>query len=106
MIGLQNFKKRIIAQKLEEELSIKNGVVAVDESSCDGCGECIDTCPQSAIRIKTLSENEIRKLSFKGWLKVKIKGRHKAYINSDLCTACGMCMKQCHEFAIHKESSR
>ena len=99
---MKKLKQRIIAQKLEKELSIKNGVVVIDESSCDGCGDCINVCPHSAISMKTLSEKEIKKLSFKGRLKVLIKGNSKANINQDLCTACGLCMKECHEFAIHK----
>lgn len=99
---MKKFKQRIIANKLEQELSIKNGVVVIDEVSCDGCGDCIDSCPHSAIHMKTLSEKEIQKIPFKGWLKVKIKGPKKAYIDQDLCTECGLCMKQCHEFAIHK----
>ena len=94
----QNFFKK----KLDRELRLKDGVVIIDESSCDGCGDCIETCPHSAIHIKTLSEEEIKKLPFKSRLKVKIKGANKATINPEICTACGKCMKQCHEFAIHK----
>ncbi len=101
---MKNFKQRIIAKKLEQELSIKNGVVVVDEISCDGCGNCVETCPHSAIQIKSLSDKEVRNLPFKGRLKVKAKGARKAHINSDLCTACGLCMKQCHELAIHKSA--
>ena len=99
---MAGFKQRLITKKLEQELSIKNGIVTIDETSCDGCGVCVDTCPQSAIQIKTLSEKEVKKLSFKGRLEVEIKGSNKAYISSDMCTACGLCMNQCHEFAIHK----
>lgn len=99
---MANFKQRMIAKKLEQELSIKNGVVTVDESSCDACGACVDTCPHSAIEIVTLSNEQVKNLSFKGRIKVMIKGNEKAFINQDLCTACGLCMKQCHEFAIHK----
>ncbi len=101
---MKNFKQSIIAKKLEQELTIKNGVVIVDEISCDGCGNCVETCPHSAIHIKSLSDKEVKKLPFKGRLKVKAKGNKKAYINPDLCTACGLCMKQCHEFAIHKSA--
>lgn len=100
---MKRVKQRIIAKKLKQELSIRGGIVSVDTSSCDGCGDCIDACPQSAIKIIVLPDEEIKKLSFKGRLKVKIKGGNKAVINPDLCTACGLCMKQCHEFAIHKE---
>lgn len=101
---MKGFKQRIRAKKLKEELSIIEGVVSVDTTSCDGCGNCINACPHSAIQIKTLSENEVKMMSLKGRLKVKIKGNSIAYVNTDLCTACGLCMKQCHEFAIHKLS--
>lgn len=99
---MKGIRQKIISNKLKEELKIKNGVVEVNEVSCDGCGDCIKTCPQQAIEMITLSNKQVRKMPFKGRLKVKIKGRNKAYINSGLCSSCGLCMKQCHEFAIHK----
>lgn len=99
---MAGFKQHIIKKRLEQELSLKDAVVIVDESECDGCGSCIYTCPHTAIHIKSLTEDEIKNLPLKGRLKVKIKGSNKAHINPDLCTVCGLCMKQCHEFAIHK----
>lgn len=105
MISMANLKQRIIAKKLKQELSLKGGIVIVDEISCDGCRDCVDTCPHAAINMKTLSAEEVKQLPFKGRLKVKIKGPDKAFINQDLCTACGLCMKKCHEFAIHKEKN-
>jgi len=96
------FKQRIIARKLKEELSVIDGLVIVDENSCDGCGDCINTCPHDAISMNELSDKEVKNLSLKGRLKVRIKGKNKAVIDHDVCTACGLCMKKCHEFAIHK----
>lgn len=87
---MRTFKQQMIAKKLEQELSIKDGVVVIDEISCDGCGSCVDTCPYFAIKIKTLSEDEVKMLPFKGRLKVKVKGNKKAYINPEVCTACGL----------------
>ena len=97
-----SFKQKIIAKKLEQELKIKNGTVAVNQASCDGCKVCVEVCQHKAISMITLNDEQINRLPFKGRLKVKIKGAEKAYINQQLCTACGLCMKQCHEFAIHK----
>ena len=88
---MNNFKQRMISKKLEQELSINIGIVTVDEISCDGCGDCVDACPFSAIDMITLTNEEVKKLPFKGRLKVMIKGSDKAVINQDLCTACGLC---------------
>lgn len=99
---MRNFKQQIIEKKIKQELSLKDGIVVVDKSSCDGCGRCIEICPQSAIKLLVLSAEDIKKLSWKGWLKMKIKGKKRADINTDLCIACGLCMKQCHEVAIYK----
>lgn len=99
---MNKFKQRLNAKKIERELSIKDGILVVDNSSCDGCESCVTTCPHSAINIITLSDAEVKRLPFKGRLKVRFKGRNKAFVNTDLCTACGLCIRQCHEFAIHK----
>jgi len=101
-----NFKQKIIAKRLKQELSIKNGIVTVDEISCDGCGVCVNVCPFSAIDMKTLNDKEVRELPFKGRLKVLFNGSDKAFVNQGLCTSCGLCMKKCHEFAIHKATQK
>lgn len=99
---MANLKQKIAGRKLRQELSLKGGVVVIDQNSCDGCGDCIESCKHDAIRMKELSQAEIRQLSLKGRLKVRIKGKQKAFIDPGLCTACGRCMKHCHEIAIHK----
>ena len=99
---MNQFKQRIIRKKTEQELRIKNGKIVIDKVSCDGCGTCVEACPHSALALKTLSDEDVKNLPFKGRLKVKIKGNQKAFVNYDLCTTCGLCLKQCHEFAVHK----
>lgn len=56
--------------------------------------------------MKALADQEVKALPIKGRIKVMIKGKNKAIINQDLCTACGICMKNCHEFAIHKTAKK
>lgn len=100
---MKDFKKKLILKKVKEELKIKDGKIIVDPSSCDGCESCISVCPSSALSLKELTKEEVKELPFKGRIKVMIKGKTKAYVSDyDKCTACGLCMKQCHEFAIHK----
>lgn len=103
---MNKLKQRLIGKKLEQELSIKNGVVKVDEVACEGCGGCVEECPFDAINMKVLSDQEVKALPFKGRIKVMLKGKEKAIINQDLCTACGLCMKVCPEFAIHKTTNQ
>ena len=99
---MNSFKKKLISKKLNAEINIKNGVVTVDPVSCDGCGDCVDVCPKDAIKMIMLSDDEVKKMPFKGRLKVFVKGKNKALIDPELCIACSICMKECHEFAIHK----
>lgn len=68
---------------------------------CDGDGKCIAVCPNEVFEMYTLTGEQVKKLPFKGWLKVKIKGANKSRaVNSLNCIACGLCVKNCHERAI------
>ena len=55
-----------------------NKAFLADPALCDGCGECIEVCPESAI---TLNEG-------------------KAAINDVLCTGCGACIPACPNDAL------
>ena len=48
---------------------------------CEGCGDCIETCPCGAIELK----------------------ENKAVIDSDLCADCGACVDSCPTHAIEME---
>lgn len=58
---------------------IAGTIYSVDESSCIGCGECLDACPHNAI----IMEN------------------NKAVIIQSKCQGCGKCLSVCPQNAIH-----
>jgi NAD-dependent dihydropyrimidine dehydrogenase PreA subunit len=57
-------------------------MVRIDSTRCNGCGSCVDICPQQAI---TLNDN-------------------LAVINEKLCIQCGTCAEICPTSAIHEEA--
>jgi len=61
-----------------ERIIEPNKAFLVDPALCDGCGECIEVCPESAI---TLNEE-------------------KASISEVLCTGCGACIPECPNDAL------
>ncbi|QZE14801.1 4Fe-4S binding protein [Halosquirtibacter laminarini] len=95
-------KQKLFAKKIKEKLSVKDGYIAVNIASCDGCRNCITYCPKDAISIREITTEEKKDLPLKGRIKVKIKGPNKAFIDTTRCIVCGICMEQCHEYAIHK----
>ncbi len=81
-----------------------NGPVRVNPNSCDGCGSCAEVCPMGVFELVTISEEERKKLSFPGKLKVRIKGNTKSMVaHPEACIACGKCETLCHERAIKVE---
>ena len=48
---------------------------------CEGCGDCVETCPCGAIELK----------------------ESKAVIDGDLCADCGACVDSCPTHAIEME---
>ena len=55
-------------------------MVSVDNTKCNGCGSCVDVCPQQAITMHD----------------------HLAMINEDLCIQCGTCANVCPAGAIRE----
>ncbi len=56
----------------------------VDEDTCYGCGDCLETCPVEAI---TLSG-------------------HVAFVDQDLCICCGRCLDSCANNSLREEEAR
>lgn len=54
----------------------------VDESTCNGCGKCVNVCPVEAMTL----------ISANNPTKPKMK---KARLNEDICLGCGLCVKNC-----------
>lgn len=54
--------------------------IYVDPSSCNGCGECIRSCPNDAVRFNS---------------------EGKAEIDQSKCTQCGNCVAVCPNNAIY-----
>ena len=51
----------------------------IDLEKCTGCGDCVDTCPLSAI---------------------SMNDEPKAVVNEDECTDCAVCVDTCSNEAI------
>jgi NAD-dependent dihydropyrimidine dehydrogenase PreA subunit len=56
-------------------------------SRCTGCGACLLTCPERAIR------------PYSGWARA---GVAPLYVLSDACTACGDCFEVCPADALEE----
>lgn len=55
-------------------------MIYIDEVKCDGCGKCVEACPQQAIIIV----------------------RSRAVVNEQACTGCGSCVLACAADAIRE----
>lgn len=75
--------------------------IIINHSSCEGCGTCVQMCPQNALALIELTDAEVLKLPFMGRLKTRFKGKQKAILqNPESCIECGTCKDNCHERAI------
>ena len=68
-----------------------NFIPDVNQSTCNGCGKCVDACPVEAMTL--VSSNDPHKPKHK-----------KASINEDICLGCGICVKVCHKNSLHLKS--
>jgi len=59
----------------------------VDESSCTGCGRCVELCPVEAMSLVSAGDAHKPK-------------RKKARLNKELCLGCGVCARGCVKSSI------
>jgi Na+-translocating ferredoxin:NAD+ oxidoreductase RNF subunit RnfB len=64
-----------------------NFIPGIDETSCTGCGKCVDVCPVEAISLVSANDpHQPRK--------------RKARLNEDICLGCGVCVRNCAQKSI------
>lgn len=80
-------------------LSIENGIAAVDEDKCGGCGKCAEVCPKKIIEIIPKEKK----------YTVVCSSKDKGSDMKDSCTAgcigCRMCEKACEFDAVKVENN-
>ena len=72
-----------------------NFLPVVDESSCNGCGKCVNVCPVEAMTL--VSQNDPQNPKMK-----------KAKLNEDICLGCGVCARVCarNGLSLHARAER
>jgi len=68
-----------------------NYIPQVDETSCTGCGKCVNICPVEAMTL--VSANNPKKAKQK-----------KARLNADICLGCGLCARVCKDDSLSLKS--
>ncbi|MCK4890230.1 MAG: 4Fe-4S binding protein, partial [Candidatus Aminicenantes bacterium] len=68
-----------------------NFLPVVDESECNGCGNCVSACPVEAMTL--VSTNDPKKPNQK-----------TAKLDEALCLGCGVCVRACPKSSISLES--
>lgn len=80
-------------------LSIRNGIAAVNQALCVGCGKCVAACPRTLIKMIPASQPVILACNNPE------KGAHLREICAESCISCGICAKFCPEGAISMENN-
>ncbi len=111
-----------------DAVKVENGVAAIDESKCTGCGACVRKCPKQIISLVPLKSEVFVKCSNtdKGAAANKecknscigckicekncpnqaIKVENNlAVIDHSICTSCGLCVEKCPKGVIHFEKN-
>jgi len=68
-----------------------NFMPEVNETSCNGCGKCVDICPVEAMTLASTNDPKKQK-------------RKKALLNEATCLGCGLCIKVCNKNSLHLKS--
>ena len=72
----------------------------IDRKRCEGKGDCVRVCPYGVFSIRKLEPSERVGLSLIARLKACGHGYKQAFVDPELCHACGLCVPACPEKAI------
>jgi ferredoxin len=59
-----------------------NFLPVIDETTCNGCGKCVNACPVEAMTLVSTNDPHHPKMK-------------KAKVDEDVCLGCGVCMRSC-----------
>lgn len=71
----------------------------INWSKCDGCGKCVEICPENVFELKEFGKADFKKwheklnLIMRGYIRAKV-------INASDCIGCETCVDNCHERAL------
>ena len=61
-----------------------NYIPVIDETTCNGCGKCVDVCPVEAMGLVSAGDPNHKKMK-------------KARLDDERCLGCGVCVRSCRE---------
>lgn len=80
-------------------MSLKDGVVCIDEDKCTACGMCVKTCPRMALELQPKSASVLVRC------QNKAMGKQAKDACVTACIGCKRCVKECKHDAIHVEDN-
>lgn len=81
-----------------EAISIRDGLVCIDENKCTACGMCVNTCPRGVIELLPKNQSVIVRC------RNSDTGRAAREACVKACIGCKRCEKECRYGAIHVEN--
>jgi ferredoxin len=61
-----------------------NFIPVIDETTCNGCGKCVDVCPIAAMALVSAGDPHRKR-------------RKRATLDDEICLGCGVCTRNCPE---------
>jgi 4Fe-4S ferredoxin len=80
-------------------------IPVVNFNKCQADGTCTHVCPHNVFKIKEITMDHYRQLSFIGKVKTLFNDNRKSFVvNPQNCTNCGRCAEACPEGALQLQA--